>query len=213
MSSRTPEQFALDRQLARAVMPFSTVEVERLLAAGADPNMRQSWDEPLLSVVASYGDPADLLVLIRAGAVVTAVDKNGRTPLDCALDYGMLANAAVLLDHGADINSQHVPGQTMPGWAAAIHADQLWASTSRTEFILSYKPDFTLVFVDDNKNTLNVNGLLQGCMDRYHGVEIQNMVLAHITAHHQREVEERQRSERQQRLHKSLDKKGDKFKL
>ena len=51
-------------------------------------------------------------ILIKAGADVNAVDKNGRTPIRMAARYGNVAMVSVLIKAGADVNAADKNGRT-----------------------------------------------------------------------------------------------------
>lgn len=143
----TPQaQDMLNRRLAVAVNGGRLDEVRQLLKEGANPNFRQAWDEPLISFAAAFDTIEMVQLLIDHGADVRACDKDGMTPLENALESGLLDIAELLIKHGADINQQMVAGETIPPFAAAIIADRIHSSDERTEFVLKHMPDLTLRF-------------------------------------------------------------------
>lgn len=143
----TPQaQDMLNRRLAVAVNGGRLDEVRQLLKEGANPNFRQAWDEPLISFAAAFDTIEMVQLLIDHGADVRACDKDGMTPLENALESGLLDTAELLIKHGADINQQMVAGETVPPFAAAIIADRIHSSYERTEFVLKHMPDLTLRF-------------------------------------------------------------------
>ena len=154
------QQDMLNRRLAVAVCGFKLDEVKQLLRDGADPNYRQSGDEPLLSFAAQFDTPDVVELLIHHGADVNACDKAGVTPLHCALDMAELDNARVLIKHGADINHQMVVGQTPPPWVAALDGDRLAPASVRTRFVLSHAPDFSLTFDHHDTKGMTAHMLL-----------------------------------------------------
>src|SRR5262245_60823291 len=64
-----------------AVLNDRAVEVKRMLAAGADPNMVDRNGDPLLVIAARANSVAAMDLLIAAKANVNARTKHGDTPL------------------------------------------------------------------------------------------------------------------------------------
>ena len=105
--------------------------VQRLLRAGADPNLEDSYGEtPLMRTI----HPGIARALIRAGANVNVADDQGLTPAmrlsagDGPRDpdgggpltgggVNRLATLQALLSAGADVNAQDVQGRTALMWA------------------------------------------------------------------------------------------------
>tara|TARA_R110000782_G_scaffold57258_12_gene119668 strand:- start:2773 stop:4476 length:1704 start_codon:yes stop_codon:yes gene_type:complete len=80
---------------------------ERYLAAGGDPNLRdegRSWRPSLLMFHAMFLTPADVDLLVKAGADVRAIDEDGRNVLHYC-DSADPATVAKLIEHGADPNA------------------------------------------------------------------------------------------------------------
>lgn len=106
---------------------------ERLLAAGAKVNARDARGRTALHVACDQGAPAgppmppvpyfvplreppaarDLVgLLLKHGANVNAVDRNGMTPLHLAASRGLPEQAKLLLDAGANIDARDMRGFT-----------------------------------------------------------------------------------------------------
>jgi len=105
-------------------------EVARLLAAGADPNVKDLDGDAPLHIAAEQcrADIAELL--FRYGADPNARDAEGRTPLHRAADESCADVAELLLDHGADPNVVDRGGRT-PLHLVDIHVDLLEILLSR----------------------------------------------------------------------------------
>lgn len=81
-------------------------EVERLLAAGADPNEFDSDGQTAMTVCAQSGDAELARTLIRAGARMDACGTSYiRTPLCFAAVRNDVELARVLVEAGSDVNS------------------------------------------------------------------------------------------------------------
>ena len=111
-------------------------QLERLLAAGADPNVRDREGRPALHAAAGLDTPrgsegervlaADAArVLLRHGADVHLRSETwGLTPLDVAASRpGSRALCALLIEAGADVNARTGAGQRTPLFGAASTGD------------------------------------------------------------------------------------------
>ena len=94
-----------------------------------DVNARDKYGETALHSAASRGTPANITVLLKAGADVNTRDKYGETPLHEAAALGTPANIALLLKAGADVNARTEDGYT-PLLVAA------WRGTSADIIVL-----------------------------------------------------------------------------
>lgn len=187
MTARRPDQGALDRAFSEAAGNLSHKEMARLLALGADPNSRWNRDnEPAISHIAMHGDAEDLLLLLKYGVDVNATDDKGVSPLHMALEQGNIINAALLVQHGANINLQKIPGVTPPPWAVAIEYDQKYTSAHRTRFALDNGSDFHLAFEIAGKPRQTVWDVLDAFADRAHGQFLKSLVHTHIANDKQR---------------------------
>ena len=98
MTNGTPLQ-------AAAKIGHDTV-VQRLLAAGADPNEECEGTHAgrtALHAATCHGHDTVVQTLLRAGADANKVSKNGRTPLIEAARIGNVTIAKTLLEAGADV--------------------------------------------------------------------------------------------------------------
>jgi uncharacterized protein len=86
-----------DRALARAVGEKQKEAVQILLENGADPNLREEGEESCLHRAAKSRDNGAIITaLAEHGADLNALDDEGRTPLDRAIEYGRKSNAELL---------------------------------------------------------------------------------------------------------------------
>jgi ankyrin repeat protein len=108
------------------------------LLAGADVNDTESDFDPLLnkSVMSTsdYGDITCTLLLLAAGADVTARDRQGRTALICAAEWAHQSMRLVhaMLAAGADLDAEDDSGRTPRQWLAesdvAVDPEQVEAA-------------------------------------------------------------------------------------
>jgi len=103
--------------------------VQRLLAAGADPNARAKTETTPLMAAASGNGPVEVLdALIAKGADVNAMKSDGTTALTLACSYGGdLAKVRRLLAAGADPNRGVALGPHALSFAVRTHDPELVA--------------------------------------------------------------------------------------
>lgn len=99
--------------LKRLTRPPDKRVLEVLLAAGADPNVKDINGLTALM----RADSSQVRVLVRYGADLNARDHEGRTPLVYAVDFGTLDRCRALIDAGAALG---VPDND--GWTALMYA-------------------------------------------------------------------------------------------
>ncbi len=101
--------------------------VEALLAAGAEPSVRNLFGSTPLMEAAGVGHAAIIALLLRAGVDVESSNFEGQTALMAVSRTGNVEAARLLLDAGADPNaSEQWGGQTAIMWAAARrHPDMI----------------------------------------------------------------------------------------
>ncbi len=103
----------LNRQLYKAVTKHDSSEVDRLLLAGADPNLKWSEEGDTvlnLSAYLKYTDIAGLL--IEAGAGTEIRDNSGCTPLIKSVIAESPEMVKLLIDAGAKIDVKDKKGRT-----------------------------------------------------------------------------------------------------
>jgi ankyrin repeat protein len=104
----------IDNQLLVACRDGGLDEVKKLIAQGADVNVKESdmGIAPLMN--ASWkADNADVIaLLIRRGASVNAADSDGKTALMRAAAVGSVPNLTILLKHGARVEACDKDGET-----------------------------------------------------------------------------------------------------
>ncbi|GMI28868.1 hypothetical protein TeGR_g6204 [Tetraparma gracilis] len=92
--------------------------VRRLVAAGADVNVAQTYSEtgddltPLRVAVVRRDKPDIVEILLRAGADTRTVDAKGSTPLHTAVDSKRVECIQLLMEAGADANAFNDNGYT-----------------------------------------------------------------------------------------------------
>jgi ankyrin repeat protein len=80
-------------------------EAKRLIAAGADIDVRGHDGCTALTYAAHYGHAGICAFLARNGADVDARDKQGRTPLIDAAAKGNYDACKALIENGAQVNA------------------------------------------------------------------------------------------------------------
>jgi len=103
----------MDLKLCDAATCGNVGEVERLIAAGADPNAFEGssgWT-PLIEA-AENGHVAAIATLLKAGAHVDGADSYGWTPLMRAAMFGRTAAIDALIAAGADVHRANTLGDT-----------------------------------------------------------------------------------------------------
>lgn len=110
----------------------SSVCAEVLMRNGGDVNWegQRPGRSALVLAVARSSDTALLQVLIRNGALVNAQDAWGNTALHAAATFNRSAQAAALLQSGADLKITSKLGQTPLEVAAAVKADRTLACSN-----------------------------------------------------------------------------------
>jgi ankyrin repeat protein len=94
--------------------------VDLLLQARANVNVRNEYGATALFVASTGGSVGLIRRLLDAKADPNLSLLSGETPLMTAIDNSHLDAAAVLLEHGADVNAKEAKGgQTALMWAAA----------------------------------------------------------------------------------------------
>ena len=108
--------------------------LDRLLKAGADPDVQLSNGQSALGAAAAAGQIATARLLIAGGA---HVDRRARltfeTPLNEAAQMNRLDTVRLLLDRGADVGARDVMGRSALDWAREnSNADMAHLIRSRT---------------------------------------------------------------------------------
>jgi uncharacterized protein len=94
--------------------------VDRLLAAGADPNVRNDYNSTPLGEAAVVGNAAVIKKLLKAGADVEAPNADGQTALMVLARSSNVEAAKLLIKAGAKVNAREQwRGQTALMWASA----------------------------------------------------------------------------------------------
>jgi ankyrin repeat protein len=121
----------VDRRLSEAARLGNVAGIERLIAAGAHPNVFEGMDEwtPLLWA-ASFGHVAAIAALMKAAARVDVASSYGTTPLMGAAQSGQAAAVAALLAAGADVHRVNNGGDT------ALHLASRWGHFGAARVLL-----------------------------------------------------------------------------
>ncbi|MBI3162646.1 MAG: ankyrin repeat domain-containing protein [Chloroflexi bacterium] len=138
----TPDQAILLPELIQAIRDHNATEVQRLLDAGVDVNIIQSFMQLTPLALASYeGDTTIVTLLLDRGADVAMYNKNqyGTTALIEAASQGQTEVVKLLLERGADINQRDRAGDPALNWATYYgHIDVV-------RLLIDQKADLTVV--------------------------------------------------------------------
>jgi ankyrin repeat protein len=140
--SPTPDQAALLPELTQAIRDHNTEEAQKVLDAGVDVNVIQSFMQLTPLALASYeGDTAIVKLLLDYGADIAMYNKNqyGTTALIEAAQRGQKDVVKLLLERGADINQRDRAGDPALNWATYYgHIDVV-------RLLIEQKADLTVV--------------------------------------------------------------------
>jgi hypothetical protein len=108
-----------NEKLVDAAGRDDVAEIERQLAAGANPNAFEGTNEwtPLQRAAIS-GHIAAMAALVKAGARVDGASSDGATPLILVASQSSLAAIDALLAAGADVHRADKHGDTALHWAS-----------------------------------------------------------------------------------------------
>lgn len=151
---------ALQWAAARGWLP----QVERLLEAGADPNLVDDNGAAVLSYAAASGDTATVDRLLAAGARFDIVANDSSTVLHHVARHGMTYIVDRALAAGADLEARNDEGETALHKAAQngrlemiehliaagadLHAPNQWGATPHIGAIWSGQPEAALALID-----------------------------------------------------------------
>jgi hypothetical protein len=108
-----------NEKLVDAAKSGDVAEIERQIAAGADPNAFEGTDRSTpLQRAALYGHGAAIAALVKAGAHVDGANSYGTTPLMFAAASGRTAAVDALVAAGADVHRVDNDGDTALHWAS-----------------------------------------------------------------------------------------------
>lgn len=110
---------ALAGPLHDAVKSGDLDDVQRLISAGQDVNVRDKKGETPLHWAADGNHYSVAKLLIKKGAYVNARDMNGNTPLHYAAYRGNKKITELLISKGADINAKDNSLGVTPLWRSA----------------------------------------------------------------------------------------------
>jgi uncharacterized protein len=118
-----------DRELAHAAMRGDVAEIERLVAAGADPSALVDDWTPLHRAAQRRGIDA-VAALLAAGARVDGANRNSHTPLMFAAVKDHTATVNALLAAGADVHHADRDGFT------SLHGASIWGHADAARALL-----------------------------------------------------------------------------
>lgn len=110
MTETIPSQKNPNQLLVQAILDGDAGTARAALAQGADPNGEVEPGLPVVFKAISAAQPEILTELLKAGAGVSASNRDGYSPLHWAVGVWRPAQSAsacieTLLDHGADLNA------------------------------------------------------------------------------------------------------------
>ena len=110
--------------------------IQVLLNAGANPNIVDERDQtPIVYAIENSRDAGamtEIRMLLAAGAIIDAVDKCGRTALDCAIEKSNLSVVKELLKRGAN------PNLVDKDLRAPLHYATIQSKTSIIQLLLEF---------------------------------------------------------------------------
>ncbi len=106
--------------VADAAMNQDLYTLEELLAGGADPDTRGTFDTPALHWSVRYDEFEAVAVLLETGADPNITSRYGVTPLGLAVANGNAEIVELLLDKGANPNTRVKSGETLLMTASAV---------------------------------------------------------------------------------------------
>lgn len=140
--SPTADQAALLTELTRAIRDHNAEDVRRILEAGVDVNVIQSYMQLTPLALASHeGDIATITLLLDHGADIAMYNKNqyGTTALIEAAQRGQVDSVKLLLERGADINQRDRAGDPALNWAT------YYGHIEVVQILIEQKADLTVV--------------------------------------------------------------------
>jgi ankyrin repeat protein len=127
----------LKEGLMDVVLRRDSSNVHKMLAAGANPNVKMDNDETALIVAAEHGDIEIAQDLLAHGADIRALFFDG-TALTRAAENGDAAMMRLLLAHGADANAINNPGYSV--LLMAVRGDNSDSLESSMDAIAQERP-------------------------------------------------------------------------
>ena len=97
-----------------ATKPDATVEnIQSLVAAGADPNVRDSWGRTPLAMASQQDNHLAVACLLDMGSEINALKHNGDSPLRATLFFPSDTALQILLNRGASYDRLDSVGDTI----------------------------------------------------------------------------------------------------
>jgi hypothetical protein len=111
----TPE--GANNKLLQAAKAGNVTEAQAALAAGAEVNARDRWQQTPLHFAVRNGNADVARLLIEKGVEINATTNEQRPPLHWAVINGHSELAGLLIEKGADPNARDARQQTPLHWA------------------------------------------------------------------------------------------------
>lgn len=113
------------KDLFEALQYGSDEDIKKALAAGADPNAKNTCGEPAVLIAVHNNRKSNLKILIDAGADVNSINKGGWAPLYEAVWSRDIETVRMLINAGADPNQRETGGWTpLMAMAAAAYYEE-----------------------------------------------------------------------------------------
>jgi len=151
-------QRVVDEELCAAAGSGNVAEIERLIAAGANPNAFEGQEDlTSLQAASMNGRVAAIVELVRAGAHVNAKSYHGVTSLMFAAVSGHTAAMDALIAAGADMNALDVDRHT------ALHMASIRGHVDAVRLLLDSGARVDV----RNKSSKRPADVVRSCRDRH----------------------------------------------
>lgn len=111
----------IDQRLLRAVQAGDSLTLQLLLDGGANPNVKDAYEQALLHWAVHSGSVDCVRILIESGATIDVVDHFNRRPLHHAVIYSHRDCVRILVEEGAALDVVDCHGKTPLHETALLH--------------------------------------------------------------------------------------------